>query len=54
MRKTAKGSLVIIATVMVLQNMGYPVGSLLAEAGTDLRRGTPTTWGGRSYLRESR
>lgn len=30
------------------------VGSLLAEAGRDLRRGTPTTWGGRSYVRENR
>ncbi|MEM7154957.1 MAG: mechanosensitive ion channel family protein [Myxococcota bacterium] len=32
-RKTAKASLVIIGTVMVLQNMGYPVGSLLAGLG---------------------
>jgi len=32
----------------------WVVGSLLAEAGRDLRRGTPTTWGGRSYVRENR
>ncbi|HSD59984.1 MAG TPA: glycosyltransferase, partial [Burkholderiales bacterium] len=32
----------------------WAVGSLLAEAGKDLRRGTPTTWGGRSYVRENR
>jgi len=32
-RKTAKVALVLVGTVMVLQNMGYPVGSLLAGLG---------------------
>lgn len=32
-RKTAKVTLVVVGAVMVLQNMGYPVGSLLAGLG---------------------
>ncbi|MCH9681104.1 MAG: mechanosensitive ion channel family protein [Deltaproteobacteria bacterium] len=32
-RKTAKVALVIVAAVMIMQNLGYPVGSLLAGLG---------------------
>ncbi len=32
----------------------FPVASILAEAARDLRSRTPTQWGGRSYVRESR
>ncbi len=32
----------------------FPVASIIAEAARDLRSRTPTQWGGRSYVRESR